>query len=218
MRFDAGQLRAWQTMADGVARDLSDMVSQSVESTEGWPDKFSGSLRGATLNMSLTSARIEFRLSIIADDSSLRWLAEALLGDPKAQSAEVDDMLRELANTAGGSLKRAALAESVTLTTGIPATNAAARPRREGVRCWSVTIGGGLACLAVVGEVRQHERVCIAASKLREGMVVAEDLRNGVGALLVPAGTRLTATTVARVTETLGPQFVVEVADVAGAV
>jgi CheY-like chemotaxis protein len=214
LRFDVGQLRAWQVMGDAACQELRQMIGHPIASLDGWPDELQGPLRGATITMSLTSVRLEFRVSVIADEPSLAWLGEALLGDVNAESAALDDLLRELANTAGGSLKRAALAENVTLTAGIPATDAAARPRGEGVRCWAASIGGGLARLAIVGEVRQSERVCIAAWKLREGMVVTTDLRNGVGALLVPAGTRLTSTAVERVTETLGSHFVVEVADV----
>ena len=60
---------------------------------------------------------------------------------------------------------------------------------------------------------RQNQRV--TAHTLREGMVLARDLKNEAGVLLIPAGTRLTSSTVDRLTKLLGATFLVEVANAA---
>ncbi|MBK7395712.1 MAG: hypothetical protein IPJ34_05250 [Myxococcales bacterium] len=46
-------------------------------------------------------------------------------------------------------------------------------------------------------------------------MVLARDLKNEAGVLLIPAGTRLTSSTVDRLTKLLGATFLVEVANAA---
>src|SRR5450432_2797185 len=106
--------------------------------------------------MSLAGDQLEVRVSIAVDSLTLVWLRQALLGDPAANDAATDDCLRELANTAGGAVKRAALCESVILTTGLP------RNERSGSlpgehRCWTLALAEGDACIAVVGEIRRRE-------------------------------------------------------------
>jgi hypothetical protein len=144
----------------------------------------------------------------------LAWIRETLLGDPSAHDEATRDALRELANTAGGALKRAALTESITLTTGIPCDDSASRfPGKH--LCWSLKLEGGAGCLAVVGEIRSRSNERISAARLTEGMILAHDIRNEGGVLLVPAGSRLTATSATRLAAMLGPRFFVEVAPAA---
>ena len=125
------------------------------------------------------------------------------------------DALRELANTAGGALKRAALTESVALTTGLPVDDNAARFPGKHI-CWSLTLQDG-GCFAVVGEILARGNERISAAKLAEGMVIAHDVRNESGILLVPAGARLTSTSALRLAAMLGPRFFLEVAPAAPA-
>jgi hypothetical protein len=162
--------------------------------------------------MSLPSERVEFHVSIVADQRSRRWLGENLLGDANAPEAALDDVLREMANTAGGALKRTALTENIVLTTGIPVTGSLARPTTAATPSWIVVLGEGAASIAIVGEVHTTQPVRIAAAKLNEGMVVTRDLRNAAGAVLLPAGTRLTSSMAERLVKSLGEGFIVEVA------
>jgi CheY-like chemotaxis protein len=212
-QFDFENLRAWKCMGSIVAEDFGQLLGETVEPTDGWPAGVERALRGATIAMSLATERTEIRVSIVADPTALALLSESLLGDRNADRNAQDDLMRELANTAGGSIKRAALPDDVTLTTGIPVSHAGARPHGPAkTRCWTLPIQKGRAALALVGEIHVRENLRVLASQLREGMVLVHDLRTESGALLVTAGTRLTSTTAERVGKILGSRFVVEVA------
>jgi CheY-like chemotaxis protein len=212
---DLSRTSVWKNIATLVAEDLGAMVGQVHEPVSGWPKTFAKDLRGATIAMSLASDQIELRVSVMADRPTLKWLAESLLGDASSSDAALDDVLRELANTAGGAVKRAALPENITLTTGIPTNVSTVRNEGEGVQSWTFPLDGGKTRLAIIGEIRKHENQRVSASSLREGMVLAHDLRTESGALLVAAGARLTSTSAQRLVQVLGPRFFVEVAPVA---
>jgi len=211
---NVGALQAWKALGALAATDFAQVVGQSFLVHGGWPAHFCGELHSATIPMSLAGDQLEIRLSIVVDATMLKWMKETLLGDPTASTEATDDVLRELSNTAGGALKRAALSENVTLTTGIPSTDKAIRPPDKHA-CWTLTLEGGGPCLAVVGEIRTRENQRVAASALAEGMVLAFDVRNEGGMLLVPAGARLTSTTAAKLAGLLGPRFFLEVAPAA---
>ena len=126
----------------------------------------------------------------------------------------MQDALRELANTAGGALKRAALGEGITLTTGIPRDDTAGRfPDKHA--CYTLKLAGDTGCLAVVGEIRTRSNERISAAQLAEGMILAHDIRSEGGVLIVPAGSRLTATSANRLAAMLGPRYFLEVAPAA---
>lgn len=205
------RLQAWSALGQLVATDLAEMAGQPVAVSNVWPARFQHDLRGASIPMSLAGEQLELRVSIVADPIALRWIKATLLYDPNASAAAADDALRELANTAGGALKRAALAENVSLTTGIPNTDSPALPAPS-AGCWTLTVDGSDCQLAVVGVARELTNERVASSKLTEGMVLAHDVRTTNGILLAPAGARLTATTAAKLAQMLGPRFYIEVA------
>lgn len=214
MPLQVSRLKAWASLGQLVAGDLSEMAGQAFSVTSGWPERFTTSVRGASIPMSLAGEQLELRVSIIADATALQWIKATLLGDPNASAENADDALRELANTAGGALKRAALSENVSLTTGIPNTEQPAAPA-AGQACWTLSLEGADCTLAVVGEVRQRVNERVPSSQLAEGMVLAHDVRTEAGILLAPAGSRLTGTTASKLAKMLGPRFFVEVAPAA---
>jgi CheY-like chemotaxis protein len=205
-------LQAWQNMGALAVNDIVQMVGEPLRVCDRAPSGFAGGLRGATIPMSLASANIEAHVSVVTDENGRHWLGRRLLGEERASEASLDDVLRELANVAGGALKRAALAESVILTTGLPLSNHAVRLTGHGVRCWTVTLEDGVERIAVVGELHHVETRRVPASGLREGMVLTCDLRSANGQLLVTAGSRLTNTTATRLAKLLGSRIFVEVA------
>jgi hypothetical protein len=212
---DLTRTAMWRNMGALVCGDLCSMVGQTPEPAPGWPKTFARDLRGATIAMSLASDQVELRVSVMADRPTVLWLGESLLGEASPGDAAIDDLLRELANTAGGAVKRAALPESITLTTGLPTNTSTVRYEGAGVQCWTLPLDGAKSRLAIVGEIRKRENQRVAASSLREGMVLAHDLRTESGALLVAAGSRLTSTAAQRLAQVLGPRFFVEVATAA---
>jgi len=212
--LDVTALRSWRTLGQLVAEDLGEMAGQPFAVSQGYPAQLNGEAPCASIPMSLAGDQLELRLSIVADTAASNWIRETLLGDPAAPETAVRDALRELANTAGGALKRAALNESVTLTTGIPRDDSTARfPGKH--QCWGLKLESGAGCLAVVGEVRTRCNERISAAQLTEGMVLAHDIRSEGGVLIVPAGSRLTATSANRLAAMLGPRYFLEVAPAA---
>lgn len=209
--LQVSRLKAWASLGELVAGDLSEMAGEAFSTTNTWPAQFNNDLRGATIQMSLAGEQLELRVSIIVDSNALSWVKSNLLGDPNAPAEAADDALRELANTAGGALKRAALAENVSLTTGIPSTEKFSVPS-SACASWSLLASSGECRLAVVGEARQRANERVAASQLSEGMVLAHDVRNEGGILLAPAGSRLTSTSAAKLAKMLGARFFLEVA------
>lgn len=209
--LEVSSLKSWKSLGQLVAADLSEMAGQTFSTDKTWPDTFGPSLRGAVISMSLAGEQMELRVSIVVDDAALKWVKQNLLCDPNASAAAADDALRELANTAGGALKRAAMAENVSLTTGIPTTEPVTLPSAAHA-CWTLTLDGDGCRLAVVGEVRKRSNERVASAKLAEGMVLAHDVRTEAGILLAPAGTRLTSTTAAKLAKVLGPRAHIEVA------
>jgi DNA-binding response OmpR family regulator len=209
--LDLTALQVWKNIGCVVAEDLAQLASQPIAVCEGWPKRFDSNCRSASIPMSLAEEQLELRVSIVVDGQSSCWLRETLLGNPNAANDAVDDALRELANTAGGAIKRAALGESVILTTGLPVSDvAAAVPARHA--CWSLALDGSLGSIALIAEIKRLQNQRILASKLTEGMILAHDIRNESGILLVAGGSRLTTTSANRLAQMLGPRFFLEVA------
>jgi hypothetical protein len=63
-----------------------------------------------------------------------------------------------------------------------------------------------------VAEIKERANRRVPASQLIEGMVLAHDLRNDCGILLVPSGSRLTGTSAARLAKMFGDKIYLEVA------
>jgi CheY-like chemotaxis protein len=210
---DLRHLRACRDMGSVVAEEISQMLGQPLQVTSGWsPDIDSKSL-SATIPLSLASVQTEVRVTVVIEAKSLPNLAGVLLGDNNAPREALEDIVREIANISGGAVKRLAMTEDVTLTTGLPVSEPVIVPKdNDTTRCWVARLAEPALCIGVVGEVRRRENQRVTASALREGMVVAADLFSDSGALVVRAGTRLSATTAARVATILGQRFVVEVA------
>ncbi len=207
---DIRRLRSCQQLGAIVAADLAQVVGQPLEISSGSLST-ARPLRGATIRMTLASEQTDLCISVLVEPSSLSALGAQLLGDAQAPESATDDILRELANAAGGAVKRMGLVEGITLTTGLPENVHAPALESDRARFWVAAMKESGVRIAIVGEIQSHANKKIAASELREGMVVARDLCNEGGILLVAAGTRLTATTADRITRFLGKRVVVEV-------
>jgi hypothetical protein len=160
--------------------------------------------------MSLTQVQVEVRLSVLVDSAAQTWLRNEVLREPAAPLGAIDDAVRELANTAGGCFKRPALSEGMVLTTGLPITGPA--PSREEVtNCWALTIDNSNATVLLACQIRRRGNQRLPASELTEGMVLLNDLRSRNGVLLASAGSRLTETTAAKLSQVLGARFYLDV-------
>ncbi len=164
-------------------------------------DPFVSSAWGAELPLTLANGGQEARISLATDQGSFRDLGTTLLGTPTPSAAAIQDVVRELANTVAGAFKEAAMMEGVTLTTGLPKTFGGPLKRRlPPVASRSVLLAvEGLALrIAASVDVYENRPVRSTVAALREGMVLATDLLSEAGALLVPAGTRLTVSQIDR--------------------
>jgi CheY-like chemotaxis protein len=188
--------RAWAFLGDVVADDLEMMVGRPLRVARGGVAPTA--VRSASIPMVFARDHLELAISLAADEPTCRWLGENLLGDATLGPEALDDVLREMANVAGGAMKRAMLPEGVVLSIGIPvggdARAAQALGRTPSARRWRICLDDGISLLLVAEErVRPNQRV--PARRLIEGMVLVADVHNAAGVLLLPGGTRLTSTT-----------------------
>ncbi len=204
---DLRKLDAFDDMGRVVSADLEQFFGE-VEISEQW--LVSGELRGASIPMSVTTENAEIRVSIVVQAQVIRQLAGILLGNEDATPPELDDMLRELANTAGGAVKRAADKEGVAVTTGLPVNDAPGPVHNEMTRCWTMRLATG-GSIGIIGEIHRRSNQRVAAGKLQEGMILTHDVLTAAGATVMPAGTRLTMSAVRRLGSLLDPRTLVDV-------
>jgi CheY-like chemotaxis protein len=210
---DVAKLQAWKRLGLEAAEDLGLVVGQPLAVTAGMPLGFAPGARAATIPLSLAENQVEVRVTIAADAAAFQWLKSAVVGDAGATDAMADDVVRELANTAGGVLKRSALSENVTLTMGLPASEPLSITPNQSA--WTLALPEAAGRLAVVGALQSKANLRVVATNLSEGMVVAHDICNAGGILLVPAGSRLTSSSAAKLAKVLGPRVFLEVAPAA---
>lgn len=106
------------------------------------------------------------RVSVIVDPTALRAIARAVMGEDALDDAGQRDLLRELANTAGGALKRAYAAENISLTTGLPVDDEAPLPS-ETTRWWIGRAKDAGATLGFACLERSAQRLGGAAGRCR---------------------------------------------------
>ncbi len=204
--FDLDKVRAWRELDTIVSVELGEQLGTGLHAVDDVPRAiaFSGAV-----SLSLAVEKIELQLSIGIEREMVAAFGGALL-DGDTSEAMLADALRELANVAGGALKRAAGHDATSVTIGLP-TNASVEDASN-ARTWSATTSTGLrlriAAVALPCKGRAVRRV-----ELREGMVLGGDVRNQAGLLLVAAGTYLTSTTVDGLARTLDPNALVEVTE-----
>jgi DNA-binding response OmpR family regulator len=194
------KLRSWQYLDTIVADDLEGMLGKRVTLTEKRMPAIAA-MQLATIPMTLPDAQLDLCISIVADAPARTWLGVALLGDDTAGDEVVQDIMRELANLAGGAFKRSAFVERSTVGTGIPIDNDRT-PFGPHARYWEVATEDGCV-FGLIADVRVRPNRRVPARRLAEGMVVVKDVVNGAGVLLLPSGTRLTSTTAERLSRLL---------------
>ncbi len=195
--FVLESMRCWKTLDTIVTNEIAEMLGDShfrsapYAPTAGY---------AAGIPISLPAEGLELRLGVGVDHESARLLAERLLGEAVAENA-LADTLREVANNAAGAFKRAALTEGPVFTLGLPVGQSPMAPR-DGDRCWGVAWGSLRLSFRVtrVDLAPRH----VAATNLRPGMVLGQDIRNGGGVLLLSAGSALTDRTVERIVDIMG--------------
>ena len=198
--------------------DLGATMTEQLAAATGWKPPILRPLssppptdiHAGSVVLSLPQDEAEIRVAIVADANAERALAGTLLCDANARREQLDDMLRELANVVGASVKRSLTEERHEPTTGLPNNDAFTLTPARSRRAWRLS---NEYLLAFVVEVHTRKNRRLPAGKLIEGMVLVNDLRSEAGALVVPAGTCLTCTTAERVRDIVGDQTFVEIAE-----
>lgn len=206
---------AWQELDALSAHELSDMSGLSLIASNDLPSVMPCS-KAASITLSLPDREIDIPISLQADAHSLNTFAEKILGGPVEDKSFVDQLLLEVANTVAGAFKRKALAAGFELVTGLPSeARLSLLPRLcEGAadkRSFMVEDAEHGVKLRADVLIRRRGNQMVTVGELREGMVLAREVRNGGGVLMLAAGLRLTQSAIKSVLTALGPDYRVQV-------
>jgi hypothetical protein len=162
----------------------------------------------SVIALTLASDHLQFQLGIGVDERTRDHLTDVLLGGDETIEA-IRDALREMANTAGGAIRRAAMDDGMTFSMGLPTNENvfASEKRRRG---FAITDAKGLYLECVV-TVSANKPKRVDVSELCEGMVIATDIVDEDGDVLVAAGSSLTTTTAERISAVLARGSQVEI-------
>ncbi len=151
---------------------------------------------------------LRLELSFRASDASARAIAVGFCGGDESMVDDdvVRDALLELANSAMGAVKGGLLGEEFRFSGAIPEPVDPKSPcvdlkGAEASRMLAFRSAGVVIHATVI--LRHQGKIKVVGGRLREGMVIAADVLNEGGLLLVRAGSRLTETTA----EKLGRMF-----------
>ncbi|MFO0556246.1 MAG: hypothetical protein U0271_48160 [Polyangiaceae bacterium] len=202
---------AWRGMGADLQRVASTFLTVNCNAVrlEGEPDI--ALARGIVL--ANVDQQLEVRVALATDAKSARTFTTHLFGE---DSSDLEaDMLGELANMAMGALKAAFAKESVPFTGGLPEALPPNRFLQFNAQCVHVeqfALAVHDARIFVRVGIHSKRNVLVGAPALQEGMVLAKDVFNAKGMLLLTAGTRLSATSADRLRQALARTQSVEVA------
>jgi hypothetical protein len=199
----------WKEIEQIVGTELGELIGESFT-----PDLagLCAVVQASSIPLTLTTEQIQIRIGLGIDCETMGALQATLLGGDTSPEA-VADAMRELANTAGGAIKRKALDTGVEFTIGLP-SNANILATGEPARAWTLRSASGVSFVCVAIATSNEPKV-VATRDLKEGMVLARDVRNSMGVLIAPAGTNITRTTVEQLSRLLGATANLEVNEIA---
>jgi CheY-like chemotaxis protein len=187
--------RPWRALGETVQGSLQEMIGSTLVREPG--DSIDDAVAFATtITLVAPALGVELGLGLVASREAANACALLMFGEA-ADDATLADLVGELANIAAGAVKNAMAVDNVALVLRIPkresaaSVAAAARAFGERQNCRMAIGGGGLRLWA---GVRWRGTRQLRMRELLENMVLAEDIRSAVGALVIAGGTRLTAT------------------------
>jgi hypothetical protein len=193
------KVRVWDALESIVTSELGSLLGASLEPAAATSDPV---VEAGGIDLTLSAESVVVHLALGIDATTGSQLQQTLLGGD-ARAEALQDALREMANTAAGAVKRAALDDGVAFTIGLPTndhTIPAAKSRRQ--RRWACR-GDGLV-ITCVATADSNQPAQVMATELKEGMVLARDVVNATGMLLVAAGTYITRTTAEQLARLVG--------------
>ncbi len=208
---------AW-TAVDDILRGMCAEYLQRPFNQVGGNVRVPHGCIGASISLTDVENELGLEISFVTTAATAKNVAAMFTGDPSIVDDDVvKDVLLELANSGMGAVRAAFLSEEFRFAASPPKPLAAVSlpklvERVEAKRV--LTFRNGEDVVYVVVAVRSQGRIKLRATNLREGMVVASDITNDAGVLLVRAGTRLTETAASRVAKMV-PNKEIELADAA---
>ncbi len=202
---------AWKDASASMRDAASKFLTLPVELDLAVPKQPPMGLASSVVLLNVQQ-QLELRIAVAASPSSAKALAMHLFGEDSTEMAE--DMLSELTNILMGTLKAKFGAESISFAAGIPGKIGPAevmQPKttyqRQEVFQLSLLNEQVLIHLGV----RSKANMLIAVPGLQEGMVLAKNVFNARGMLLLNEGTRLSTNMVEHIQSILPPKQMVEV-------
>lgn len=199
----------------GLVADLSDLMGETLKLTPETGPALASAV-GAAVTLAHLEGAAELELTVSMERAHAAAVAARLLG------AEPDDetlsaFVTELANVSAGALKRATLDEGTALTIGLPvyftgAHRVAPDPRVRHRETFDLRSSAGVVRCAVA--TKRTAVLALPLHALREGLVLAREVRASNGMLLLTAGMRLTSSTIDRLQRSLEKAVQIEVVDV----
>lgn len=207
--------RSWTTMEDVLSSMCTEYLQRPFKLVTGLGDPAAGA-PGAHISLTDVEHQVRLDLTFFSPPEAARAIAIAFCGDPSiVDDSVVRDVLLELANSGMGAVKSAFLHDGFKFSGAAPKSSVFAGVAHlfgevEAKRALAYQSDDLL--IHVFVAVRHTNRAKVKPHALREGMVVATDVLSEGGALLLAAGTRVTATSAARI-QRLAPKIEVELAD-----
>ena len=198
--------RAWKDLPTSMGEALTELMQAQAVGDDAPALPKDPMTRHVTCSLVDATRGCEVWMAFVAQDPDARALASKMLEDPDPSNDDTQGVLAELANVVIGAVKTAFHEEGFGFTIGLPGSSTAedlnlaftgaVATKTIRLRIAEATVFAGVA-------IRAKGPADIPVESLQEGHVLAEDARTGNGALLLPAGTRLTASAVNRLRDVL---------------
>ena len=203
---------AWQSMQKELKGVVDTFLMLDVAVDAPAPDTADVAIASGIL-LSNAEHQLEVRLAVAMDAHSAQSLTAHVFGE---DSAELEgDMLSELANMGMGALKESFSQGAFAFTGGLPEPLPPDHLYHYSATCQrqeSFVLSAQGASIVVRIGLCSKQNVKVTADTLREGMVLAKDVFNARGMLLLGAGTRISSTMAERLKHALVPKHPIEVA------
>ncbi len=168
----------------------------------------SGSDLAATLGMVDTAASLEIHFGVRVSAAGATTLGAAMIGASELDAEAGADLLSELCNNLLGQAKAGLRSAGLDFTLAVPGARSATCVPADVAVTRQVVLGHGPFRVLVTMGLRAARTELVRADRLAENMVTAEDVKTVQGALLIPAGTLLSAVSADRVRRYLSDRAV----------
>lgn len=196
------RLAAWSALQEATRAVIEETLNAPVSVASGAVE---GDAVGYAVACSMTDAEHQLELTVLltASSSSVGEVGRLMLDDAAMDVGQA--AMGDLSDIVAGRMKSHFMGEGYTFHLAIYAE--ADEAKRAALQSLSVAsssvalVASGSAALSVRFFVRPNGVVEISGEELFEGILLAADLVTDLGALLLPAGTRLTTSAIKRVRE-----------------